>query len=340
MESTKVLGAEPQRESDILFCNDSTAELLTRRSITKEQRLEIIGLQALQYRYNWMALYFVAQWVVAGYVALTVDSLLLKAAAIFLMGCSVSGLPVLMHEACHALLHKNPRLNRWIGFFCGLPGAVAVSAYRAIHLAHHAHTRTESDPDDIEVSTRTILPLAAAYVGTLLIGIYLYIPTVARVGYQKANEAGKRAILLEYTLMVITYAAAGILVPTTTLIQLWLLPLFIAGQLSNVRGLAEHALMSSGNEFVDTRTVVSNRFVSFMMCNLNYHLEHHLFPGVPWYNLPKVHRLLNEEFRRAGASVYSSYTVFLVDAVRAIASGKIRSSLRLLPTHLREEICR
>ena len=39
------------------------------------------------------------------------------------------------------------------------------------------------------------------------------------------------------------------------------------------------------------RTVETSPFVSFFLNNLNYHLEHHLYPGIPWNNLPKVHRV-------------------------------------------------
>jgi fatty acid desaturase len=60
-----------------------------------------------------------------------------------------------------------------------------------------------------------------------------------------------------------------------------------------------------------------------MMCNINYHLEHHLFPGVPWYNLPKVHALLGDECRRAGSSVYPSYTEFFIDFFKASWRGII-----------------
>ena len=66
----------------------------------------------------------------------------------------------------------------------------------------------------------------------------------------------------------------------------------------NVRSWAEHALTRPGDPLTCTRTVTSNRVVSFLMCNLNYHLEHHLFPGVPWYNLPALHALLADEYRR------------------------------------------
>jgi fatty acid desaturase len=105
-----------------------------------------------------------------------------------------------------------------------------------------------------------------------------------------------------------------------------------------VRGLAEHGLTTSDNVFTETRTVRSNRFVSFMMNNLNYHLDHHLFPGVPWYNLPKLHALLREEYVAAGSSIYPSYTAFLIDFLKVTWSGYV-PDVRLIPAHLREDVC-
>ncbi len=71
------------------------------------------------------------------------------------------------------------------------------------------------------------------------------------------------------------------------------------------------------------------------MCNINYHLEHHLFPGMPWYNLPKVHRLLQDEYRQAGSSVYPSYTQFCIDFFKVIWRGLLPNA-RLIPVEARK----
>jgi fatty acid desaturase len=75
-----------------------------------------------------------------------------------------------------------------------------------------------------------------------------------------------------------------------------------------------------------------------MMNNLNYHLDHHLFPGVPWYNLPKLHDILQDEYKAAGSSVYPSYSAFLVDFFKATIKG-YTPNVRLIPEHLREDVC-
>ncbi|MBI2089732.1 MAG: fatty acid desaturase [Deltaproteobacteria bacterium] len=58
-----------------------------------------------------------------------------------------------------------------------------------------------------------------------------------------------------------------------------------------------------------------------MNVNLNYHLEHHLYPSMPWYNLPRLHALLQDNYRQAGSFIYKSYMKFLWDAFRAGVHG-------------------
>jgi fatty acid desaturase len=341
MASTSVAaqGSHQILDRNIYFCErGGEVSVHTRKMLNRETWQSIRSLEQLRTGYNWIILYFFLQGVLAGWAILTTDLLLVRAVGWFLIACSVNALPILMHDACHSLLSKNSTLNRWLGFIAGVPGLVSVSAYRSIHLAHHGHTRTEADPDDIENSITNSIPAVLVYYVVMFVGIYIYLFTVPIVGYQKANAGLRRKVAVEYSIMALIYGAVFFLVPFEAVLQLWLIPLLIAGQLSNVRGLAEHGMTTSGNEFIDTRTVISNPFVRFMMCNLNFHLEHHLFPAVPWYNLPKLHRLLVESYPRVGASVYRSYTSFVVDFIRTTFGG-VHKNMRLIPKHIREEVC-
>jgi fatty acid desaturase len=335
MEATTAARTTPE----LYFC-DAPGELLLldRQHISREKRVAIRALHELDYRYNLKIPFFFALWIVAALLLLRTESLLLRLPLYFAMTCSMVGLSILMHESNHNLLFKNRWLNRWAGFVCGVPSLVAVSAYRTLHLAHHANTGTHDDPDSMEQTVPKSIPMVLFFYLFLVIGAYLYLLHLVKTSLALAEPRRRRDILLEYGLIVATFIALFRLLPFEVMLHVWLIPLLISAQLTNVRGLAEHGLTTSDNVFTETRTVRSNRFVSFMMNNLNYHLDHHLFPGVPWYNLPRLHALLTEEYRAAGSSVYPSYTGFLVDFLRVTWKGYV-PNVRLVPAHLREDVC-
>lgn len=329
-----------EKQSQIYFC-DSPGEilLLGRKDINHQKREAIRKLHTLNYWYNLKVPFFIALWITAGILFFRTDSLLIHIPLYFLMTCSMVGLSVLMHESNHNLLFKNKHLNRWTGFICGLPSLVAVSAYRTLHLAHHAHTSTPEDPDSMDQAAPKSVPIVLFYYLFLIIGAYLYLIHLVKMSLTIANTTEKRNnILVEYSLIAMSFFLFFWFIPFSIILHIWLIPLLIAAQLTNVRGLAEHGLTTTNNVFTETRTVTSNRFVSFMMNNLNYHLDHHLFPGIPWYNLPTLHAILSDEYKAAGSSVYPSYTAFLVDFFRVSWSGVI-PDVRLIPAHLREDIC-
>ena len=78
-----------------------------------------------------------------------------------------------------------------------------------------------------------------------------------------------------------------------------------------VRGVAEHfGSMDYDDELGSTRTVIPYFWERWFFAphNINQHLEHHLFPGVPFYNLRKLNAaLMRDETYRARAHVTRGY---------------------------------
>ncbi|MDZ7693909.1 MAG: fatty acid desaturase [Balneolaceae bacterium] len=329
-----------ERIQDKIYHCDTPGDilLLDRKDISHQKREKIRELQELNYWYNLKIVFFMGLWIAAGYLLLYTNFLFLDLALYFLIACAMVGMPIIMHESNHNLLFKNRFLNRWVGFFCGLPGLVSVTAYRTVHLAHHANTGTEDDPDNMDNSVPKSVSMVLFFYLFLVLGAYLYIFHVGVEGYKIGNSNKRKKIVVEYLLILGIYGLVFWFIPFYYILHLWLIPLIIGVQLTNVRGLAEHGLITKNNVFTETRCVESNAFVSFMMCNLNYHLDHHLFPGVPWYNLPKLHKLLEDEYIAAGFSVYSSYTQFLVDFFKTTWSGYI-PDFRMIPEHMKDHAC-
>ena len=48
-----------------------------------------------------------------------------------------------------------------------------------------------------------------------------------------------------------------------------------------------------------TRTLKLNRFVRFLYWNMNYHVEHHMFPNVPFHALPKLRKAIEADLPTA-----------------------------------------
>ena len=58
----------------------------------------------------------------------------------------------------------------------------------------------------------------------------------------------------------------------------------------------------------------------FLYLNMNYHVEHHMFPLVPYHNLPKLHALVLADAARA-VDVPPRVLVF-VDADKELARAQ------------------
>ena len=64
-----------------------------------------------------------------------------------------------------------------------------------------------------------------------------------------------------------------------------------------------------------TRTFYTNPFLGWLCyLNMQYHIEHHIFPGVPFYNLPKLHRLIKDQLPTPNKSFISA----LIEMIPAI----------------------
>ncbi len=75
------------------------------------------------------------------------------------------------------------------------------------------------------------------------------------------------------------------------------LPSFYGAWLYVLTGLTQHAGMAEDvlDHRLNTRTVYMNPVVRFLYLNMNYHIEHHMFPMVPYHRLPELHELMRAD---------------------------------------------
>lgn len=103
-----------------------------------------------------------------------------------------------------------------------------------------------------------------------------------------------RFLLIQLAVLVVSLATIGI-IP----FLLWIVALATTFQLIlRIRNIAEHACTATGSDdpFSHARTTRAGWLERATLAPywVNYHSEHHLFMGVPCYNLPRAHRLLGK----------------------------------------------
>ena len=95
------------------------------------------------------------------------------------------------------------------------------------------------------------------------------------------------------------------------LVLYWMIPFFTWTQIANrLRRVAEHSAVEEKSHDLQTRTTKHGILVRIFLSPkfISYHNEHHIYPGIPCYNLRKAHSVLNEdELVRNSLHVSNSY---------------------------------
>jgi fatty acid desaturase len=215
---------------------------------------------------------------------------------------------LLSHDGHHRLLFRHASINYLANVLLCVPLLHSPTAYRVLHELHHRYLGGPGDPDEFRNYTSDARLRWALHWVRLTIGTLVYMPLIPVVAWRRASPRDRRAIAIEYALMLAIWWPVFTLLPMRLLLQVWLGPGVLVGYISAVRAVAQHALTPGEDPLLASRSVDSNAVVSFFLLNENYHLEHHLFPEIPSYNLPRLRELLRPRLPyTVGATSYSRF---------------------------------
>jgi len=228
----------------------------------------------------------------------------------------------LLHETLHETPFATRSLNRAVGLFCGFALILPPGWFRYFHLAHHRHTQIPGkDPelDSPKPETRTAylwhisgMPVWIAQVRTLFsnaLGLCRdrYVPKTRRdriAREARVMQAGYGALL-----------AVSLVMHSTALIWVWLLPLILGQPVLRVYLLAEHGRCAHvADMLANSRTTFTNRLVRWLAWNMPYHAEHHSLPTVPFHKLPALHARIAPHLKETGDG-YSRVTAGMFAAL-------------------------
>ena len=233
----------------------------------------------------------------------------LRAGAVVVSAVALNAFVLLLHEGMHGVLFQHRAVNRWTAVVFAATVGMSFSAYRVLHTLHHDALGTDDDPDDYYAYTKSPVLFWLLQGVRLTVGAALYLVAIPVLAGVRGTAADRRHIAQEYVVLATLWAAAFWLVPTPVLVWGWLAPLPLVALLVQVRGLTQHGLTDRHDALLSSRTVRPHPVVAFLLLNENYHLEHHLFPEVPSYHLPALHRATWAHLPRACED--TSYLGFL-----------------------------
>jgi fatty acid desaturase len=74
-------------------------------------------------------------------------------------------------------------------------------------------------------------------------------------------------------------------------------------------GILQHAGLADNviDHRLNSRTVYMNPISRFIYWNMNYHVEHHMFPMVPYHRLPDLHAAIKHDLPAANPSIFAAY---------------------------------
>ncbi len=193
------------------------------------------------------------------------------------------------------------------------------------HLTHHRYLATSEDPDRhkhvcLNKADRLALLEYLSGLGSVWQSAKAVFVTRGRRGVQNSRET-ENYTLRDFLILVTWFGAlAGGLtfaIGWWAYPVLWLVPVYVFTFLGdNFRSFAEHS-HPEGDEAGDRHrliTYLSNPVERMLIApmNMNFHTAHHLWPSIPYYNLPVADRMIRQNPGSAGLEWRGSYFAYLL----------------------------
>ncbi len=193
------------------------------------------------------------------------------------------------------------------------------TVWRWSHVRHHSDTIVVGrDPEIVFPRPFAI----GTWIGNLL-GLFAVPPMVSRIvrharGTLDADVASyvpadlHRRVMIEARafLAILTAVVVWCVLATSILPLLFIgLPTFYGFWLVLFFGTTQHAGLKEDvlDHRLNSRTVYMNPIFRFLYLNMNYHIEHHMYPTVPYRNLPALHAEIREDLPEPNPSTVAAY---------------------------------
>ena len=302
-------------------------------------------IKALCRRSDRPGLIYLLKWVVSllvsGYlVYLVLDSLWVWP-AMFIYGTIISVPAYAMsHETVHGTAFKTRWLNEALNWITALIYIEEPLHRRYSHTNHHTYTwhvgKDSQMPFDTPMTFGGWLAEATGYASlysavTRNLGLMLGRFTGEMRSFIPDNELLRVRLNAWVFFLVYVMISALIALGLDELLWFLVIPMLLGRSSMALITLIQHVELAENSPSVidSTRSFKSNWVVSFLYMNMNHHVEHHLYPQVPFFSLPDLHNVIKDQLPEPDPGfLRTSYDVLSIVVRRSLKGNTKAFSIR------------
>ncbi|MEM7046497.1 MAG: fatty acid desaturase [Pseudomonadota bacterium] len=217
-----------------------------------------------------------------------------------------SGADSRWHECGHGTAFKTRWMNKLvyhIACFCLLRNPIL---WRWSHTRHHIDTIIVGrDPEIITMRPPDMIKVFFLFVGWDSVQSFFKMFRYATTGLNAEEKTyvpktqWHRPGHVARLWIVIFACVLGLALWLGSILPLMVIggPIFYGSWHYVVTGLLQHTGLADNviDHRLNSRTVYMNPLSRFIYWNMNYHIEHHMFPMVPYHALPDLHALIRHD---------------------------------------------
>lgn len=244
--------------------------------------------------------------------------------AMFVLGLLQVTLFAPAHETMHQTAFASRRANAIVGWLTSCPSLLNWHFYTAYHLAHHRHTQQPgldpelTSPPPVSRRDYVLRVLGAPYWGFRFrviadcwrgdLGAYPYVSAAAAPKIIRSVRGMTLAMIGGALALTVLFGWAAPFL-------YWIGPQVLGQPPLRAYLLTEHTdCTEDSNGLTNTRTTLTSAPVRWLMWDMPYHAEHHLFPSIPFHRLADAHALIRSKL----GCVQPGYVRWNRDFVRSL----------------------
>ena len=255
----------------------------------------------------------------SGYLAYRLIGTIWVIPAFLLYGIIFSGANARWHECSHGTPFKTNWLNEFVFFIAAAMEQRDIVHTRWEHALHHSYTIIPGVDLEILITrppkfSHLLLDFFNLKSGPLFMKNTILhsfgIPSKMAKHCVPEEEYGRMFWWARATLMFYVIPVCFAIVMQSWLPLLYFVfPRFYGGFIQWVFILLQHGGLADNvwDHRLNTRTVYMNPVFGFLYMNMQYHIEHHIYPMVPFHALRKLHERIKDQTPKAYSSIWAAY---------------------------------